>query len=213
MSFSWSGILPSRILTCILIYHVLSSNFSLISFVTTEYNLLVWLIFFITPFNLKTRVAWSRDLTWFDTNINLISIHIDSCFCFKFTHRLLSDTYFQMALFLFCHIISYVVKTNLWYWDLIKTLRPKLEISKFVHFAVSKNYHHHFKVEFSQISSIFLICFGCFLLIQQRKKLVELQKFYTAISLQYWQFQDNRLVTKTCNLWEQDETWNLQDRD
>ena len=56
---------------------------------------------------------------------------------------------FQMALFLFCLIISYVVKTNLWYQDLVKTLRPKLEISKFVHFVKNfKNNYHRFKVEF-----------------------------------------------------------------
>jgi len=54
----------------------------------------------------------------------------------------------------------------------------------------SKNYHYHCKVEFFQISGIFPICFGCFLLTNTtEKKLVELQKFYKAISLQYWQFQ------------------------
>jgi len=39
---------------------------------TTDYNPFVWLIFFIIPFNLKSRVAWSIDLIWFDTNINHI---------------------------------------------------------------------------------------------------------------------------------------------
>jgi len=40
-----------------------------------------------------------------------------------------------------------------------------------------------------QISGIFPICFSCFLLTNTtEKKLVELQKFYKAISLQYWQF-------------------------
>ena len=160
---------------------------SFFSFVTTDYNLFVSLIFFIIPFNLKTRVARSRDLTWFDTNINLISIHTDSCFCFKVTHTLLSDTYFRSHYFCFVNCA--------FCWNF------------------SKNYQY-FKVEFFQISGIFPIYFGCFLLTNTtEKKLVELQKFYKAISLQYWQFQDNWLVTETCNLWEQDETWNLQNWD
>jgi len=117
--FSWSGKLPLQILTCNLIYNILSSNLFFFSFVITDYNLLVWWIFFIIPFSLKSRVTWSRDLTWFDTNINLISIHIDSCFCFKFTHTLLSDTYIRWHYFCF---------VNLWYRDLVKTSIPKLEI-------------------------------------------------------------------------------------
>ena len=34
----------------------------------------------------------------------------------------------------------------------------------------SKNYHHYFKVEFFQISGIFPICFGCFLLTNTTEK-------------------------------------------
>jgi len=119
---------------------------------------------------------------------------------------------------LFCQIIIYVVKTNLWYRHLVEALRPKLDISKFVHFAenfqkmiistLKLNFFFKFLAFFQSILVV------SFLLIQyNRQKLVELQKFYRATSLQYWQFRDNRLVIKTCNLWEQDETWNLQDRD
>jgi len=85
-----------------------------------------------------------------------------------------------MTLFLFCHIISYVVKTNLWYRDLVETSRPKLKISKFVHFAeiFQKIIITAIKVEFFQISDIFPICCGCFLLTNTKNKnLVELQKF------------------------------------
>ena len=52
-----------------------------------------------------------------------------------------------------------------------------------------------------------------FFLTNTTENLIESQNIYKAISLQYWQFQDNRLVTETCHLSEQDETWNLQDRD
>jgi len=115
----------------------------------------------------------------------------------------------QMALFLFCHIISYVVKTNLWYRDLVKTSRPKLKILKFVYFAevFQKIIITTLRLNFFKFLTFFLLTNAT------EKKLVELQKFYKAISLQYWQFQNNRLVTETCNLWEQDEAWNLQVRD
>ena len=73
----------------------------------------------------------------------------------------------QMALFLFCKIINYGVKTDLWYRDLVKTSRPKPKISKFVNFA--KDYHH-FGVEFFQIFGIFPICFSCFLLSNTTEK-------------------------------------------
>jgi len=88
------------------------------------------LIFFIIPFNLKNRVAWIQRsyLIWykhklyFHTHWQLFLLQI---------HPYIIVWYiFQMALFLFCQII-----TNLWYWDLVKTLRPKLEISKLVDFA------------------------------------------------------------------------------
>ena len=100
MFFSWSGKLPLWIQTCNLIYNILSSNMFFFSFVTTDDNLFVWLIFFIIPFNLKTRVAWSRDLTWFDTNI-ILFLYSDSCFFFKLTHTFLSDTYFRWHYFCF----------------------------------------------------------------------------------------------------------------
>jgi len=94
-------------------------------------------------------------------------------------------------------------------------LRPKLEILKFVHFAeiFQKIIITTLKLNFFKFLEFFKsVLVVSYLLIQQRKT-HWVQKFYKAISLQYWQFQDNRLVIETCNLWEQDETWNLQDWD
>ena len=31
--------------------------------------------------------------------------------------------------------------------------------------------------------------------------------------MEYWKSQDISLVTETCSLWDQEETWNFQDRD
>jgi len=95
----------------------------------------------------------------------------------------------QMALFLFCHIISYVVKINLWYKDLVKTSRPKLKILKFVHLAeiFQKITITTSKLNFFKFLAFFpSVLVATYWLTQLRKKLVELQKFYKAISLQYW---------------------------
>jgi len=69
-----------------------------------------------------------------------------------------------MALFLFYQIASYVVNTKLWYRHLVKTLRAKPEISKFVHFTeiFQKIIITTLKLIFFQISGIFPICFACF---------------------------------------------------
>ena len=142
-------------------------------------------------------------LTWFDTNINLISIHTDSCFCFRLIHTLLSDTYFRWHYF----CVTFDTETLLKLQD---------QNSRFQSLCILLKIFKKLSLQswLFQISGIFPICFGCFLLTNTtEKKLVELQKFYKAISLQYWQFQDSRLVTETCNLWEQDEAWNLQDWD
>ena len=74
-----------------------------------------------------------------------------------------------MALYLFCQIISYVVKTNLWYRHLAKTLRAKLEISKFVHFAeiFQKTIIATLKLSFFKFLAAVLVV--SYLLIQQRK--------------------------------------------
>ena len=74
-------------------------------------------------------------LTRFDTNTNPISIHIDSFFLLQIHPYSIVWYILQVALFLFWQIISYVVKTNFWYRHIVETLRPKLNISKFVHFA------------------------------------------------------------------------------
>ena len=108
-------------------------------------------------------------------------------------------TILQTALFFFCQISSYVLKTNLWYRDLDKTSRPKLQISKFVHFPEIFP-----KIIITTLKLNFLNLFWLFLTYwYNREKRIELQKFYKTISLQHWQFQDKRLVTKTCNLSEQ----------
>jgi len=71
-------------------------------------------------------LIWYKHKSYFHTHSQLFLLQI---------HPYIIVWYIlQMALFLFCHIICYVVKTNIWYWDL-KTSRPKLQISKFVHFA------------------------------------------------------------------------------
>ena len=59
------------------------------------------------------------------------------------------------------------------------------------------------KLNLFRISGIFLSCFDCFLPANTtEKKLVELHKFYSAMSLQYSKSQDNRLVTETCVAFE-----------
>jgi len=52
----------------------------------------------------------------------------------------------------------------------------------------------------------------CYLLIQQRKNLLNYRSFTKPYPCNI-DSQDNRLVTETCNLWEQDEIWNFQDWD
>jgi len=67
--------------------------------------------------------------------------------------------------------------------------------------SLSKKRCDHFKLSFFRISDIFLTCFDCFLPANTAgKKLVELQKYSKAMSLQSSKFQDNRFVTETCNL-------------
>jgi len=85
----------------------------------------------------------------------------------------------QMALFLFCHIISYVVKTNLWYRDLVKTLRPKLKILKFVHFAeIFQKIIIILKLNFFKFLAFFQSVLAVsYLLIQQRKNLLNYRSF------------------------------------
>jgi len=75
--------------------------------------------------------------------------------------------------------------TNLQYRDLVQTSRPKLEISKFAHFAeIQKIIVTTLELNFFLIFDIFLMCFGCFLRANTtEKKLVELQKFYKALAI------------------------------
>jgi len=125
----------------------------------------------------RSYLIWYKHKSYFHTHWQLFLLQIHPNIIVWYT--------LQMALFLF------VVRTSLWYWHLVKTSRPKLEIFRICAFCwiFSKNYHHHFEVEFFQIAGIFPICFGCFLLTNTtREKFVELLKFYKAISLQYWQF-------------------------
>jgi len=105
--------------------------------------------------------------------------------------------------------LTFDTKTLLKLWDRNLRFQNLCILSK-----ISKIIITALKLNFFQISGIFSMCFGCLLLANTtEKKLVDSQRFYKAISLQYWQFQDNRLVTETCCLWDQDETWNLPDRD
>jgi len=98
----------------------------------------------------------------------------------------------QMALFLFCQIISYVVKTNLWYQGLVKTSRPQLEISKFVHFA--ENFKKLSSPLWSWIfsnSAIFPIFFSCFF--------DQLDKVYKSRVKTWWRQSRQLIETKVEN--------------
>jgi len=138
------------------------------------------LIFLIIPFNSKTRVARSRDIICFDTNINNIS---HSCSCFKFTHVIVWYT-LQMTIFLFCQINSYVVKTvtllKLWDRDFIKNSEIQDWDSRLQNLCILLKFFK--KVlsallsNFFWISGIFPTCFDCFLPGNTTvKKLIELQ--------------------------------------
>ena len=108
-------------------------------------------------------LIWYKHKSYFHTHWQLFLLQI---------HPYIIVWYIlQMALFLFCHIICYVVKTNIWYWDLLKTSRPKLQISKFVHFAeiFQKIIITTLKLNF-WISGTFPICFGCFSLTNKTEK-------------------------------------------
>ena len=170
------------------------------------------MIFFIIPFNLKTRVAWSRDLTWFDTNINLISIHIDSCFCFKFTRTLLSDTYFRWHYFCFVTLPAMLSRLT---FDTETFLKLRDQNFRFQNLCILlkffKKLSSPLQTWILEISGTFPICFGCFLLTNTTENtcwMTEvLQSHILAILLVSRQQACDR------DLWEQDETWNLQDRD
>ena len=152
----------------------------------------------------RSYLIWYKHKSYFHTHWQLFLLQI---------HPYIIVWYIlQIALVLFCHIISYVVKTNLWYQDLVKTSRPKLKILKFVHFAeiFQKIMITTFKLNFFKFLAFFQsVLVVSYLLIQQRKNSLN----YSFTNPYPCNSQDNRLVTETCNLWEQDETWNLQDRD
>jgi len=83
-------------------------------------------------------------------------------------------------IFLFCQIISYVVKTNLWYRDLVITSSLKLEISKFVHFAKTfqKIIINTLNLNFFKFLAFFQsVLVVSYLLIQQRKSSLNYRSF------------------------------------
>ena len=134
-------------------------------------------------------LIWYKHKSYFHTHRRLFLLQI---------HPYIIVWYIlQMALFLFCHIISYVVKTNLWYRDLVKTLIPELEILKFVHFAeiFQKIIITTLKLNFFKRLAFFQsVLVASYLLIQQRKN-----------SLNYWGFTKpypcNIDSFKTTRLW------------
>jgi len=77
----------------------------------------------------------------------------------------------QMALFLFCNIICYVVKTNIWYWDLLKTSRPNFRFQNLcILLKIFKKLSSPLQSWIFEISGTFPICFGCFLLTNTTEK-------------------------------------------
>ena len=119
------------------------------------------------------RAAWFRDLTWFDANKSYFT-YTWQLFCFKFNHPWCLHTLDGIIILVLSNNIQlqYVVTTNIWYWDLVKSLRPKLEISKFVHFAeiFQKINFTTWKLNFFQIYGIFPICFSCVLFTNTKEK-------------------------------------------
>ena len=75
--------------------------------------------------------------SWFDANINLISYTHWQLFLLQIHpgYIIVCLIHTSDGIIFVCQIISYVIETNLWYQHLVKTSTPKLEISKFVHFA------------------------------------------------------------------------------
>ena len=108
-------------------------------------------------------LIWCKHKSYFHTHWQLFLLQI---------HPYIIVWYkLQMALFLFCQIISYVVRTNLWYRHLVKTSKAKLEISKFVHFAeIFQKIIATLKLNFSKFWAFFQsVLLVSYLLIQQRK--------------------------------------------
>jgi len=90
-------------------------------------------------FSLVTFAPWLIVVIWqhvFHVHSSMtISLHIWQLFLLQIHPYIIVWYILQMALFLFCQIISYVVKTNLWYRQLVKTSRPKL--SRFQNLCIS----------------------------------------------------------------------------
>jgi len=120
----------------------------------------------------RSYLIWYKHKSYFHTRWQLFLLQI---------HPTIIVWYIlQMVLFLFCHIISYVVKTNLWYRDLVKTSRPKLKISKFVHFAeiFQKIIITTLKLNFFKFLPFFQsLLVVSYLLIQQRKNSLNYRNF------------------------------------
>ena len=121
------------------------------------------MIFFIIPFNLKPRVIKI-----------LFHIHIYSCCCFKF----IVWYTIQMALFLFCQIISYVVKTMT--FDTKTLLKHRDQNFKICAFRqnFSRKSHHHFKLNFFKFLAFFpTVLVVSYLQTQQRKNSLNYRRF------------------------------------
>ena len=119
----------------------------------------------------RSYLIWYKHKSYFHTHWQLFLLQI---------HPYIIVWYIlQIALVLFCHIISYVVKTNLWYQDLVKTSRPKLKILKFVHFAeIFQKIIIILKLNFFKFLAFFQSVLAVsYLLIQQRKNLLNYRSF------------------------------------
>ena len=108
-------------------------------------------------------LVWYQHKSYFHTHWQLFSLYIHPYIIVWYT--------LQMALFLFYHIMCYVVKTNIWYWDLLKTSRPKLQISNLCSLLkFSKKLSSPLQSWIFEITGTFPICFGCFLLTNTTEK-------------------------------------------
>ena len=130
-----------------------------------------------------------------------------------------------MAVFIFCQIIRYIVKTltllKLQDWDFIKIFktrdlnsRRRPATSKVVHFA--KIFQKNVIITTSQLNFFLFLTFFwpvlvvSYLQIQQRNNSLN----YKSFTKQYpCNIQSLRLVTETCSLQDRDEAWNLRDWD
>ena len=143
----------------------------------------------------RTYLNWYKHKFYFHTHWQLFLLQM---------HPYIVWYILQMALFLFCHIISYVVKTNLWYRDLVKTARPKLKISKFVHFGefFQKIIISTLKLNFFyfwHFSHLFWLVVS-YLLIQQRKNSLNYRNFIQSYPCNIDSF-------KTTGLWPRPVTF------